>query len=84
MRNSTGFALGILLLCSTAFAQTSSPTKALPAPLNWTTQQDHQDMQRQLGITQLRRGPSGQANAPNPANYDEAKANPFSIRPSRE
>jgi hypothetical protein len=78
MKNSAGFALGILLLCSTAFAQTAKPQ----APLNWTTQQDHQDMQRQLGITQLRRGPSGQANAPNPANYDEAKANTFSDLPA--
>ena len=80
MKKSAGFALGLLLLCSTT--QTYSQTKALPAPLNWTTQQDHQDMQRQLGITQLRRGPSGQANAPNPANYDEAKANPFSDLPA--
>jgi hypothetical protein len=80
MKKSAGFALGLLLLCSTA--QTYSQTKALSAPLNWTTQQDHQDMQRQLGITQLRRGPSGQANAPNPANYEEAKANPFSDLPA--
>jgi len=34
-------------------------------------------MMRQLGITALRPGPSGRANAPNPANYDEAQANPF-------
>ncbi|HXB06613.1 MAG TPA: hypothetical protein VNW04_05850 [Puia sp.] len=39
-------------------------------------QQDHDDMMRQLGITALRPGPSGDANAPNHANYDEAKANP--------
>ena len=39
--------------------------------------EDHQDMMKQLGITKLRPGPSGQENAPNPANYDESKANPF-------
>ena len=34
-------------------------------------------MLAQLGITQLRPGPSGRADAPNAANYDPAKANPF-------
>jgi hypothetical protein len=64
--------LGALLLCGTAFA-------AAPAPVNWTAEQDHQNMMQQLGITRLRPGPSGQAKAgePNAANYDEAKANPF-------
>jgi hypothetical protein len=42
-----------------------------------TTQEDHQQMMAQLGITKLRPGPSGNENAPNAANYDEAKANPF-------
>jgi hypothetical protein len=48
-----------------------------PEPLNWTTQQDHQNMKEQLGITRLRPGPSGNASATNAANYDPAKANPF-------
>ena len=34
-------------------------------------------MMRQLGITRLRPGPSGQPGTPNSANYDPAKANPF-------
>lgn len=34
-------------------------------------------MMEQLGITRLRPGPSGQPGAPNAANYDPAKANPF-------
>ena len=34
-------------------------------------------MMEQLGITRLRPGPSGQSGAPNAANYDPAKANPF-------
>src|SRR5207249_7385843 len=50
---------------------------ALPEPLNWTTQQDHQNMKEQLGIKVLRPGPSGRAGATNEANYDPAKANPF-------
>ena len=44
---------------------------------NWTAQQDHQNMKEQLGITRLRPGPSGQANATNAANYDVTKANPY-------
>jgi hypothetical protein len=45
--------------------------------MTWTTQQDHQNMKEQLGITALRPGPSGQPGATNSANYDPAKANPF-------
>ena len=44
---------------------------------NWTAAEDHQNMMKQLGITALRPGPSGNEKAPNHANYDEALANPF-------
>jgi len=67
-------------LAATILAATcqSSPLAAAPAqPLHWTTQQDHQNMMDQLGITRLRPGPSGQPGATNSANYDPAKANPF-------
>ena len=43
----------------------------------WTAAEDHQNMMDQLGIKALRPGPSGNENAPNHANYDETKANPF-------
>jgi hypothetical protein len=48
-------------------------------PLSWTAAQDHQNMKDQLGIKTLRPGPSGNAQpgAPNAANYDPAKANPY-------
>ena len=48
-------------------------------PLTWTAQQDHQNMKDQLGIKTLRPGPSGNAapGAPNAANYDPEKANPY-------
>lgn len=39
--------------------------------------EDHGQMMEQLGITRLRPGKSPNADSPNPANYDEAKANPF-------
>jgi lysophospholipase L1-like esterase len=48
-----------------------------PPPMNWTAEQDHQNMMDQLGIQVLRPGPSGNESAPNHANYDESKANPF-------
>jgi hypothetical protein len=51
--------------------------QALPAPVTFSADQDHQNMMDQLGIKALRPGPSGNEKAPNHANYDEANANPF-------
>jgi hypothetical protein len=42
---------------------------------------DHQQMMQQLGITLLRKGPSGDEKAPDHANYDEALANPYPVWP---
>jgi hypothetical protein len=50
---------------------------AMPQIVTFTTQQDHENMMKQLGITQLRPGPSGNPDAPNAANTDESKANPY-------
>ncbi|HWB12116.1 MAG TPA: hypothetical protein VG826_23015 [Pirellulales bacterium] len=57
-------------------AQDAANTSSGTEPVTFTTQQDHQDMMRQLGITALRPGRNGDASKPNPANYDEASANP--------
>ncbi len=57
---------------SAAVAQTSPPP-----PVTFTSDQDHQNMMDQLGIKALRPGPSGDEKAPNHANYDEPKANPY-------
>jgi hypothetical protein len=38
---------------------------------------DHADMMKQLGITKLRPGRNSRVDAENPANYDEALANPY-------
>ena len=46
-------------------------------PKEWTAVEDHRQMMEQLGIRSLRPGPSGNEQAPNHANYDEALANPF-------
>jgi len=47
------------------------------ARLDTLGREDHADMLNQLGITKLRSGPSGNPTAPNSANYDPAKANPY-------
>ena len=47
-----------------------------PKIVTFTSEQDHDNMMQQLGIQELRPGPSGNENAPNHANYDESKANP--------
>ena len=45
---------------------------------NRLTEADHKDMLAQLKITSLRQGANGNdPNAPNAANYDESKANPY-------
>jgi lysophospholipase L1-like esterase len=51
-------------------------------PSDWTAAEDHQNMMDQLGIKTLRPGPSGNESAPNHANYDDSKANPFPNLPA--
>ena len=47
-------------------------------PLELTAEQDHKLMMDQLGITSIREGANGRdPNAPNAANYDESKGNPY-------
>jgi hypothetical protein len=69
----------VMLLHYTCFlqaAENSSAVGSLPQPVNFTAQEDHENMMNQLGIKQLRPGPSGNENAENHANYDETLANP--------
>ncbi len=71
-----------LLLLSFCIAFTSAAQEAKTgnskyiAPVNFTTDQDHENMMKQLGITRLRPGFSGNEKDPNHANYDESLANP--------
>lgn len=47
-------------------------------PVQLTTQEDHKRTMGLLGIAELRRGADGRnPDAPNAANYDESKANPY-------
>ena len=48
----------------------------IPPLVTFTAAQDHEDMMKQLGITELRPGPSGNESDPDHANYDETVANP--------
>ncbi len=63
--------LFVLLMASTTAMAQNKP------PVNFTQDQDHQNMMDQLGIKALRPGPSGDEKAPNHANYDVALANPY-------
>ena len=58
-------------------AATTPPAGPPPSPNAAATAADHQNMMEQLGIKKLRPGPSGNETAANPANYDEALANPY-------
>jgi hypothetical protein len=61
----------------TCFAPLAATAQQAPPPVNFTAEQDHQNMMDQLGIKVLREGPSGDEKAPNHANYDESLANPY-------
>jgi hypothetical protein len=70
------FAALLSTLVLSASAQDTKPTG--PAPLQLTAQQDHKLMMEALKIDSLRRGADGMnKSAPNAANYDESKANPY-------
>ena len=63
-------------------AKSTGPALLAPAPVvELTAQQDHQRTMGLLGITSLRRGPSGDPNAPDASNADESKATPYTTLP---
>ena len=66
--------LSLSLACTLA-APVTIPAQQPQAAV--TADEDHQNMMDQLGIKALRPGPSGDEKAPNHANYDESKANPY-------
>ena len=80
---------GTLLVTIAASVSLSGQPPAQPDPavaatrerLARETADDYADMQRQLGIARMRPGPSGNPSAPNYANTDEAKANPWPSLP---
>jgi hypothetical protein len=70
----------LVFVCVLAFffaAASALRTQTPCTPVTFTADQDHQNMMDQLGIKTLRPGFNGNENAPNHANYDESKANPY-------
>ena len=73
-RRSNRYAASLALLALGA----ASPS----GPVELTAEQDHQRLMELLHITSLRQGADGRnPQAPNAANYDEAKANPYKALP---
>src|SRR5688500_13453098 len=72
---------GSILVASLLTAASLGAQPAAPPAGGLTTEQEHRSMMEQLGIRRLRPGPSGNESAPNAANYDEGKANPFPVLP---
>jgi len=66
-----------LLLAAVALLRMTPAAAQAPSELARATEADHQQMMQQLGITQLRKGPNGDATAPDHANYEESVANPY-------
>jgi hypothetical protein len=73
----------LFCLCLSCLFAASAPaqTAATPPSAALTAEQDQQKMMDLLGIKALRPGPSGNEKAPNHANYDESRANPYPVIP---
>lgn len=69
----------VLLALFCVFSWSQPPSPEAMRQLATASQQDHQQMMQQLGITRLRPGANGRAKAgePGAANYDPQKANPY-------
>jgi hypothetical protein len=66
------------LICALLLGALPVSADSILPPRDLTAEQDHQLMMEQLGIKEIRQGANGRdANAPNAANYDEAKGNPY-------
>ena len=69
----------VLIIIHSALAQ---PSRQATDSIRKLTEEDHRRMMRVLNIDSLRPGVNGSnPNAPNAANYDESKANPFPVLP---
>jgi hypothetical protein len=73
--------LSISVLPALMLPLLATPARAQCTPVKMTAAEARQRMMDQLHIQSIRPGFSGQPNGPNPANYDDAKAGPFSRVP---
>lgn len=69
------------ILVQTYSQQITRPSQQALDSIKKLTNLDRQNMMSQLSITAIRSGVSGDAKAPNAANYDETKAFPFNDIP---
>src|SRR5438552_3020768 len=69
------------LCVAAALGAAPATAQIVPDKGPWTAEQDHRNMMDQLGIRQLRPGPSGNETDPNHTNYDEKLANPWPVWP---
>ncbi len=76
MKNVLTLFLALSLVVITHAQESKTDQSGYPPLVTFTADQDHANMMKQLGIKELRPGPSGNENAPNAANYDESRANP--------
>ena len=88
MKKQTVFLLATVLLTGAAYGQfgfggaDSTQRRRAADSVRQLTDKDYQQMLNQLHITSLRPGANGSnPNAPNAANYDESKANPYPVLP---
>lgn len=80
MRTRYSFLLLAAALLAVALpAAAQRPDSAAWAALNAASAEDHRQMMAQLGISTLRPGPSGDPQAPNAANSDEARVPPYTL-----
>src|SRR5687767_12157043 len=90
----TSCVIAVALVCGQSDARAQQGTAQVPAPgsapaaavaaqtaAQEAATADRKDMMDKLGIKAMRPGPSGNEQAPNHANYDEALANPFPSLP---
>lgn len=71
----------IIWLAMAPQAASAQYSKAARDSINALNQVDHQAMMEQLGINELRPGPSGNPDASNAANTDESKAKTYDVLP---
>jgi hypothetical protein len=76
MKNFIFFLIALSIANIVAAQDTTINGIKYPKPVNFTAQQNQENMMQQLGIKKLRPGPSGNESASNHANYDTTKADP--------
>jgi len=76
MKESLFFLMVICFVLVTRAQESKIELSKYPPIVTFTADQDHDNMMKQLGITDLRPGPSGNDADPNHANTDESLANP--------